>query len=54
LALEKPAPKATRLFQFAGFFLWKAKKSSNKHPLDFEVNDITKLNALEDNFELKG
>jgi hypothetical protein len=33
LALEKLAPKATRLFQFAGFFQWKAEKSSNKHPL---------------------
>jgi hypothetical protein len=33
LALEKPVPKATPLFQFAGFFQWKVEKSPNKHPL---------------------
>jgi hypothetical protein len=33
LALAKPAPKATRLFQFAGFFYWKAGKSPNKQAL---------------------
>jgi hypothetical protein len=27
LALAKPAPKAIRLFQFAGFFHWKAEKA---------------------------
>jgi hypothetical protein len=37
LALAKPAPKATPLFQFAGFFYWKARKSPNKQALKQET-----------------
>jgi hypothetical protein len=33
LALEKLAMKPTCLVRFLGLFLWKAGKSSNKHPL---------------------
>jgi hypothetical protein len=36
-ALAKPGMKASPLFQFVGFFQWKAEKSPNKHPLKINL-----------------
>jgi hypothetical protein len=39
-ALAKPDMKTGPLFQFVGFFQWKAHKSPNKHPLNTAIQVV--------------